>query len=104
LFGGIDTDKYEGDLTRIKVYKEGNLQNFTAFMVAMSSLEATSSSGSDSLSSRNFPIPVVLDSGTTLSYLPTDIATQIWNETGAVYSRDIEMAVIPCNMQNSKGE
>jgi len=69
----------------------------------MTSLQAFSPSGSDKLTSRQFPIPVVLDSGTTLSYLPTDLAVQVWNEVGAVYSPEIDMAVLPCKMKTSKG-
>ncbi len=72
-------------------------------MVSLTSLSAVSSSGSDTLTSKEFPIPVVLDSGTTLSYLPTDIASQIWKEVGAIYSSELEVAVLPCNMQNSGG-
>jgi len=104
LFGGIDTDKYVGDLSRIDIYKEGNAPVFTSFMVALTSLEAVSDSGTDTLTSRQFPIPVVLDSGTTLSYLPTDLAMQVWKEVGAVYSSDVELAVLPCNMASSKGK
>lgn len=102
LFGGIDTEKYKGDLTRIDILPTVR-DLFTAFMVSMTSLTAVSPSGSDTLTSKEFPIPVVLDSGTTLSYLPTDLATQIWKEVGAVYSSELEVAVLPCNMQNSAG-
>jgi hypothetical protein len=72
-------------------------------MVAMTSLEAVSSSGQDTLTSTEFPIPVVLDSGTTLSYLPQDLAEQVWKEVGAQYSSQFQVAVIPCGMQNSGG-
>jgi hypothetical protein len=71
--------------------------------VALTSLQAISPSGSDTLTSRQFPIPVILDSGTTLSYLPTDLAIQLWKEVGAIYSSDIDLAVLPCSMANSKG-
>jgi elongation factor G len=102
LFGGIDTEKYEGELTRIDIYPTS--QNiFTAFVVALTSLEAISPSGEDTLTSQQFPIPVVLDSGTTMSYLPTDLANQVWREVGAIWSRQFNVAVIPCGMQNSKG-
>ncbi|KAK4462180.1 aspartic peptidase domain-containing protein [Cladorrhinum samala] len=102
LFGGIDTEKYVGDLTRIDIL--ANSQNlYTSFLVPLTSLTATSPSGSDTLTSRQFPIPVVLDSGTTLSYLPTDLAMQVWKEVGAVYSPELQLAIIPCDMQNSKG-
>ncbi|KAL2261919.1 hypothetical protein VTK26DRAFT_3012 [Humicola hyalothermophila] len=102
LFGGIDTEKYEGDLTRINILPTTrNL--YTAFLVALTSLEATSPSGQDTLTSEEFPIPVILDSGTTLTYLPTDIASQVWSEVGASYSPEFDLAVIPCRMQNSRG-
>lgn len=102
LFGGIDTKKYKGDLTRINIYP-GTNGLFSSFLVALTSLDAVSSSGQDTLTSSKFPIPVVLDSGTTLSYLPTDIANQVWTEVGARYSAELGVAVIPCKMQNSNG-
>ncbi|KAL2158006.1 hypothetical protein VTH06DRAFT_4816 [Thermothelomyces fergusii] len=102
LFGGIDTKKYKGELTRIDIYPTGQ-SLFTSFRVALTSLEASSPSGKDTLTSQAFPIPVVLDSGTTLSYLPTDLATQAWREVGALYLPEVEAAVLPCDMQFSKG-
>lgn len=104
LFGGIDTKKYKGDLTRINIYPtQTDPTIFSAFLVALTTVEAVSSSGQDTLTSEAFPIPVVLDSGTTLSYLPTDLARQVWQEVGAIYSPEVGVAVLPCSMQNSKG-
>ncbi|KAI1502493.1 mitochondrial elongation factor g 1-like protein [Biscogniauxia marginata] len=103
LFGGIDTDKYQGELTRIDIYQDSRSQAFTSFLVAMTSLAAYSSSGSDTLSSSEFPIPVVLDSGTTFSYLPNDLAQQVWREVGAGYNSQFGVAVLPCEMENSRG-
>lgn len=102
LFGGIDTKKYKGDLTRIKVYPEVRGEYF-AFIVALTSLHAISLSGNDTLTSAMFPIPVVLDTGTTLSYLPQDLAEQIWQEVGATYDDRVDLAVIPCSRKNSNG-
>jgi hypothetical protein len=103
IFGGIDTAKYTGDLTRIQIYKDSNTKAFTSFIVALTSLQAVSITGSDTLTSRQFPIPVVLDSGTTLSYLPSDLAAQAWKEAGAVWEPQIDMAVIPCSRSSSGG-
>ncbi len=104
LFGGIDTKKYQGELTRIEIYPtQRNPTLYTAFMVALTSVEANSPSGQDTLTSEKFPIPVVLDSGTTLSYLPTDLATQLWKEVNAKYAPEFDVAVLPCNARNSKG-
>jgi hypothetical protein len=104
LFGGIDTDKYEGDLSRINVIKDESSNAFSSFTVYLSSVTANSSSGSDALSSSEFPIPVVLDSGTTLSYMPNDVATQIWDEVGAEYYASVGAALLPCSMASSKGQ
>ncbi|KAK4447594.1 mitochondrial elongation factor g 1-like protein [Podospora aff. communis PSN243] len=101
LFGGIDTEKYHGNLTKINIYPIQHA--FTAFVVAFTSLEAFSPSGSDTLTSSSFPVPVVLDSGTTLSYLSTDLASQVWKEVGAIYSSQFQLAVLPCKMRNSQG-
>ncbi|KAI1764718.1 acid protease [Hypoxylon sp. FL1150] len=103
LFGGIDTKKYQGELSRIDIYKDSTSQAFTSFTVAMTSLQAVSSTGTDTLSSSAFPIPVVLDSGTTFSYLPTDLAEQVWKEVGAEYYADYGVPLIPCSMENSAG-
>jgi elongation factor G len=99
----VDTAKYVGSLTRINVYKDSRSKAFTSFLVALTSVQAVSSSGTDTLTSRQFPLPVVLDSGTTLSYVANDLATQIWTEAGALYSADLDLAVIPCKMANSQG-
>lgn len=104
LFGGIDTDKYEGDLSRLDVIPDETSGRYSSFIVYLTSLTANSTSGSDGLSSSEFPIPVVLDSGTTLSYLPTDLAQQIWDEVGAYYSSDAGSAVLPCSMASSTGQ
>lgn len=106
LFGGIDTDKYMGDLIRVSVEKDPQSLRFTAFTVQLTSLGAHSSSGEDDLASSSFPVPVVLDSGTTLSYLPQDLTLQIWNEVGAIYVTDSAgngAPLVPCSLANNKG-
>lgn len=103
LFGGIDTEKYQGELTRIDIQKDNETGGYDSFIVSLTSVHAVSSSGTDQLSSQHFPIQVILDSGTTLSYLPNDIAEQIWTETGAVYTASVGLALIPCRMQRSTG-
>ncbi|KAI0976918.1 aspartic peptidase domain-containing protein [Xylaria arbuscula] len=107
LFGGIDTDKYTGDLIRVSIDEDARADNFTSFQVRLTSVEAVSSSGNDSLSSTTFPIPVVLDSGTTFSYLPQDLAEEIWKEVGAEYtvvsSDGTGYPLLDCDLARSSG-
>lgn len=101
LFGGVDTAKYVGDMHRIDIQKLDG--HYYHFIVALTSLVATSSSGSDVLTSDSFPIQAVLDSGTTLSYLPQDLAHEIWEEVGAVWSPYYGVAVLPCAYGRNQG-
>lgn len=102
LFGGIDTSKYIGSLTRIDVLRD-EAGDYSHFRVPLSSLVATSPSGSDVLNSPNGSVEVILDSGSTVSYLPDDMVYQVWREVGAVYNEILEMAVLPCSYASHPG-
>jgi elongation factor G len=97
LFGGVDTEKYIGPLTKVDVIPRELQDNYAHFLVSLTSLEATSPSGTDVLTSPKAPLNVVLDSGTTLTYLPNDIASRVWEEVGAEYQDLFGMAVLPCS-------
>jgi hypothetical protein len=105
LFGGIDTDKYTGSLSSLTTLPGSGLaytgSDITQFLVALTSVSATSSSGSDSLTSSGFAIAVLLDSGSTNSILPTDIAQSIFNEVGATLL--FGYAVVPCALAQKNG-
>jgi hypothetical protein len=103
LFGAIDTERYHGDLVRVNVLKDPRVGIIDQFTVALTSIQAISSTGTDSLSSPEFPIAVDLDSGTTLSLLPTDLAEEVWREAGASYDTDAQSALILCSRSNSSG-
>ena len=102
LFGGIDTAKYTGDLIKVPVLRDQQINNYTAFMVSLSSVEASSSSGNDVVAS-GVSVSTVLDSGTTLSYLPQDMAEVIWNEVGASYDAEFQIAMLPCAFGSNDG-
>lgn len=103
LFGGIDTEKYTGGLTKMNINKNNVTEQYDEFLVALTSMHVVSSSGADELTSAEFPFEVILDSGTTLSYVPEDLAEEIWTEVGALYFGEVELALIPCSMQKSQG-
>ncbi|KUI58707.1 putative aspartic-type endopeptidase OPSB [Cytospora mali] len=103
LFGGIDTEKYTGDLIAVDIIENSESHQYDTFLVNFTSIQAISESGTDELTSREFPVEVVLDSGTTLSYIPTDLAEQMWTEVGALYVAEVDLALVPCNMRKSEG-
>lgn len=71
--------------------------------MALTSVSATSSSGTDQLTPPGYAIGVVLDSGTTLTFVPKDLATVIFNEVGAVYNSTLGIAIVPCSLGNKGG-
>ncbi|UKZ75837.1 hypothetical protein TrVFT333_003532 [Trichoderma virens FT-333] len=103
LFGGIDTEKYQGELTRINIISPDGGKTFTEFAVNLYSVQASSQSGTDTLSTSENTLVAVLDSGTTLTYLPQDMAEEAWNEVGATFSNELGLAVVPCSVGNKNG-
>lgn len=83
MFGGIDTDKYIGELQAVPVIPDSDTDVYTSFTVTLSSL-IVNYTDSTTFTAVQQAIPVILDSGTTLSYLPSRIAANIYSELGAV--------------------
>lgn len=99
LFGGIDTDKYQGSLITLPLEADAQSGTISSFTVAWSSLSITGQQGNTTdVTGSNFAQPVVLDSGTTLTYLPTRIANKVFEMVGAVdMSRTLGSVFIDCD-------
>lgn len=83
LFGGVDTEKFVGDLIAVPVLPDSRTGIYHSFAVTLSSLVLNYTNGSTDTIIQQ-PVPVILDSGTTLTYLPTRIADDIYSALGAV--------------------
>ncbi|POS83872.1 hypothetical protein EPUL_005737 [Erysiphe pulchra] len=103
LFGAVDTDKYVGNLMSIKVYPISRDYGITSFTVALTSVSATSKSGSDQLTPPGFAVPAILDSGTTITLLPDDIAALIFEELGATPEDQLGAVLVPCDLAQNTG-
>ncbi|APA07434.1 hypothetical protein SS1G_12969 [Sclerotinia sclerotiorum 1980 UF-70] len=103
LFGGIDTEKYVGDLVTVNVYPSSRGGSVTSFTVAWTSLSVQSSSGTDQLTAPSFAQPAILDSGTTITLLPDDVAAVIFEELGATVSQQLGAVVVPCSLAQKSG-
>ena len=100
LFGAVDTSKYSGNLTRINASKYSS--GYSSFGVYLYSVNGTST---DSLSAVNIesdelPISISVSPSDAISILPTDLAEQIWQMTGATFDEDYEKAFISCDAAN----
>ncbi|KAH8689574.1 aspartic peptidase domain-containing protein [Talaromyces proteolyticus] len=74
LFGGYDTDKYTGELYGLDIQPDANTNTISTMTVALTSLGLETSHEVQYLSlSGNNAVPVLLDSGTTLLQVPSDV-------------------------------
>lgn len=103
LFGGVDTAKYTGDLISIEVYPETRSGKVNSFTVAFTSLSATSKSGTDQLTPPSYAEAAILDSGTTITLLPDDVANMVFEELGATVSQQLGAVVVPCSLASNDG-
>ncbi|KAL2887383.1 Acid protease [Ceratocystis lukuohia] len=83
LFGGVDTAKYSGDFKRVDIIPDPSL-GYVYLQVNLTRVVASSSSGNDTLTSPDFPLTVILDSGSSLINLQSDLVKEIWTEVGAI--------------------
>jgi hypothetical protein len=98
LFGGIDTDKFIGPLSILPLYKPPG-GNYSSFEVNYTGISLTFTNGTD----LSVPTSVldhltyaVLDSGTTLSYLPEEMTSPLYSALHTVYDADLRMTLIDC--------
>lgn len=93
LFGGVDKDKYEGELVTMPVQEIAG--GFYEFFVTLTGVDW----GSDTLG-KDMALAVLLDSGSTLTYLPTSIVADIYNKVDVSYDRDSGTGYVPCGTKN----
>ncbi|KAI1779416.1 aspartic peptidase domain-containing protein [Hypoxylon cercidicola] len=82
LFGGLDTEKFIGELKTVSIQPDYS-GDYSSFTVALSSLATTADNGTVTNYTRT-AVPVILDSGTTLTYLPSAVANRIFDALDAV--------------------
>jgi Eukaryotic aspartyl protease len=102
LFGGYDSDKYSGQLTILEIYPDAQSGIISSMTVAWTSLSVSDSSGTTLLSSGDFPLPAVLDSGTTLTVIPSDMYNQLANYFEAVSDRTYGV-LVACSIGSVTG-
>ncbi|KAF1966429.1 candidapepsin-4 precursor [Bimuria novae-zelandiae CBS 107.79] len=98
LFGGVDTDKFEGTLSKLPIIPESGV--YAEFIIALTSLGADGKKGSIF---ENEQVAVLLDSGSSLMYLPNNVATSLYNKYNARYDSTQGAALVDCDLANQEG-
>ena len=97
LFGGVDTAKFQGSLQTLPIIQEQN--QFVEMIVALSGINLVANNTNTTVSSKT--TPVLLDSGSTLSYLPVDVSSAIYDALGVVFDEEQDQPFCQCSLANT---
>ena len=97
IIGGTDANKYTGDLVALQTLEDPNnpVTNYTHFEVALTGIGIDDENGLRWLTDSSFAEPGLLDSGTTITYVPASIFQAVAQGFGA------SQGLIPCHYRNS---
>ena len=97
LFGGVNPEKYTGDLQTLPVIPEqGDI--YAELIIALTAVGANGNQGSIA---NNLEYAALLDSGSSLMYLPNDIADAIFPAVGAEWDEEQGAAFVDCSLGTS---
>lgn len=97
LFGGVDTNKYHGSLATLPIVKEQGV--YVEMIVAMTGISVSANGANTTMTSKTYP--VLLDSGSTLTYLPTSVAAKIYSALGVEFSQQYSAPFCQCSLANT---
>ena len=92
LFGGIDRNKFTGDLISLPIQPSKTMP--ARWQVALTSISYQDASGLHNLTSDGYSTAALLDSGTTATKIDPAVAEQIYSGLGAVSSP--QGYLVPC--------
>lgn len=95
LFGGVDAEKYHPPLLSLPVESEAGV--YAEFMITLTKFTL-----GDKRIGGNLALAVLLDTGSSLTYLPDTMVQEIYNAVGAQYDSDANAAYVPCSLANDR--
>ncbi|KAL8645860.1 MAG: hypothetical protein Q9210_006475 [Variospora velana] len=103
LFGGVDTDKFDPPLIGLPIVPLGRSTRASAMNVEFTSLTLNAGSRT-SVVQDNVVRSAILDSGTTATILPNDLATTFLRFFGAIEDPNIPQPLVACDLATSDAE
>lgn len=99
LFGGVDTEKFTGTLSTLPIIAEqGNI--YAEFVIALTALGRNGEQGSVF---KDQNVPVLLDSGSSLMYLPDNVVSTLYSTYSAQYDQSQGAAFVDCSLADQDG-
>ncbi|KAK9457075.1 aspartic peptidase domain-containing protein, partial [Dipodascopsis uninucleata] len=98
LFGGIDTEKFSGELVQIAIdYNKGGRYSRSEFFVSLTGFSVTSNDTTTQITDDSFELSGLLDSGTSFTFLPNDIVEAFAEMTDSIYDEKHDGYITICN-------
>ncbi|ROW12322.1 hypothetical protein VMCG_00795 [Cytospora schulzeri] len=103
LFGGVDTEQFTGSLYTLPVQREGSLYaEFLITLTGVSLLEGGDDTDdtdtTTTVIAEDQALPVLLDSGSSLTYLPDSMVEAIYKKVSAHYDSTEGVGYVACNL------
>ncbi|ROT35389.1 acid protease [Sodiomyces alkalinus F11] len=104
LFGGIDTSRYYGRLTTLPIIPTFDGTTRSHYTVSLGSISIRNSTDADPelITPSTFGGRAILDTGSTLSLLPSDVAESIFSAFGI--DNNYGVALVDCELAGSQGD
>jgi hypothetical protein len=104
LFGGVDTDKFIGKLHTLPILEQPS--GYTHYGVVMSGLELAYSNGSTAAAPiSGGMVGAILDSGTTLTYLPDSTASPLFRALNVYTDHETTgLSLVDCDLLDSEAD
>ncbi|KAL9596391.1 MAG: hypothetical protein Q9219_005826 [cf. Caloplaca sp. 3 TL-2023] len=103
LFGGVDSDKFDAPLVGVPIVPLSGSNQVVAMNVEFTSL-TLNVGGETSVVQDNVVRSAILDSGTTGTILPTDLAEKFLSFFGAVTDPSVPQPLVACSLANADAQ
>ncbi|KAL8712142.1 MAG: hypothetical protein Q9220_003576 [cf. Caloplaca sp. 1 TL-2023] len=103
LFGGVDSDKFTAPLIGLPIVPQSGRTQVSSMNVEFTSL-TLNANGKTQTVQDNVVRSAILDSGTTGTVFPNDLATTFYNFVGAVTDVNVPQPLVACSLANADAQ
>lgn len=100
LFGGVNTNKYRGKLETLPIQPVQGV--YSQVILALTGVALTTPSRQGQFSSSALPAAVLLDSGSSLTYLPNPIVKDIYDALAVMFEPSSGVGYVPCALAGDR--
>ncbi|KAI9847845.1 MAG: hypothetical protein M1837_001738 [Sclerophora amabilis] len=101
LFGGVNTDKFRGPLQTLPIQTSRTRSAPSEFVITLTGVSFNQGGNQREMGGSDREDPVLLDSGSSLMYLPNEVVSDIYDAIDAEYDQEHGNAYVACSIANN---